>query len=377
MFSYGTGLCQASAFRSLRIFGAASVIILYAATITPANAFPRPADPLAAPTKPESRPESDTLLHPESPAQPDAGDEEDVADADTSIDEFLDKLMMAESGGRAKAKNPRSSALGPYQFINSTFIEVVDRHFSDEVEGLSRSQILALRTDMEFARRAATAFNNDNANYLRERGVAPTFAHLRVSYLLGAPGAVDVLRAKPDTPLTKVLPNSVIRANPFMRRLTVAGLVDRAEREVGVGTWTVSNEVAQSATEFSTAETEEQDAAPAAKEKPAKTAPASNDKPEKSEAADEDKRAHALPAGKKAAAPARSVTKKVKATKMAAKSTRSASSASAKKQTAKVSRSTRTASTASKGSKVASSSKSNASSKQRRREARNTRGRAL
>lgn len=165
--------------------------------------------------------------------------------------------MMAESGGRLTAKNPRSTALGPYQFINSTFIEVVDRHFSDEVEGLNRSQILALRTDLDFSRRAATAFNNDNAAYLRRRGLKPTFAHLRVSYLLGAPGAAQVLSAKPNTKLTKVLPAAVIKANPFMRKLTVAGLVSRAEREVGVGEWTVSSQVAQAEADLSTSETQE------------------------------------------------------------------------------------------------------------------------
>ena len=201
----------------------------------------------------------------ESPAQPDSQAEaesgDETSEQDASIDKFLDKLMMAESGGRLTAKNPRSSALGPYQFINSTFIEVVDRHFSDEVEGLNRAQILALRTDLDFSRRAATAFNNDNAAYLRRRGLSATFAHLRLSYLLGAPGAAQVLSAKPNTQLTKVLPSAVIRANPFMRRLTVAGLVSRAEREVGVGKWTVSNEVAQAEADFSSSETKEQEAA--------------------------------------------------------------------------------------------------------------------
>lgn len=236
--------------------------------ITPAGAFPKLSDPTSVPAE-----------QPESPAQPDAQPEPDQSNA--AIDKFLDKLMMAESGGRLTAKNPRSSALGPYQFINSTFIEVVDRHFPDEVEGLSRSQILALRTDMDFSRRAATAFNTDNADYLRERGLPATFANLRLSYLLGAPGAAQMLRAGANTPLTKVLPAPVIRANPFMRRLTVAGLVSRAEREVGIGTWTISSQVAQSATDFSTSETQEQETAtptPSSETKETSKAPSSASK---------------------------------------------------------------------------------------------------
>ena len=254
MFNYRVGSSQSSTCFSVRICGAASVLFLSIAAFTPANAFPKLSDPTSLPSEQQ-----------ESPAQPDsqaeAESQDEASEQDASIDKFLDKLMMAESGGRLTAKNPRSSALGPYQFINSTFIEVVDRHFSDEVEGLNRAQILALRTDLDFSRRAATAFNNDNAAYLRRRGLSATFAHLRLSYLLGAPGAAQVLSAKPNTQLTKVLPSAVIRANPFMRRLTVAGLVSRAEREVGVGKWTVSNEVAQAEADFSSSETKEQDAA--------------------------------------------------------------------------------------------------------------------
>lgn len=35
------------------------------------------------------------------------------------MEEFLDRLMIAESGGRLRRKNPRSTALGPFQFIES------------------------------------------------------------------------------------------------------------------------------------------------------------------------------------------------------------------------------------------------------------------
>ena len=46
-----------------------------------------------------------------------------------TLDTFLDRLMIAESGGRLDARNPRSTAVGPYQFIVSTFIDVARRNF--------------------------------------------------------------------------------------------------------------------------------------------------------------------------------------------------------------------------------------------------------
>lgn len=229
MFSIKAALYQSSAVLGLRTV--TSVVLLSFATLGPAYAFPKVSDPTTVPSEqPEEVPESD----------------KESAQSDSDVDSYLHRLMMAESAGKAHAKNPRSSALGPYQFINSTFIEVVDRHFADEVEGMSQTEILALRTDMDFARRAAIAFNDDNAKYLEERGVKPTFAHLRLSHLLGPAAAVKVLRAKPNARLTSLLPSAVIRANPFMRRMTVAGLVRWSEREVGVGVWTTPSEIAKS-----------------------------------------------------------------------------------------------------------------------------------
>ncbi len=252
MFSIRTGLHQSSSVSGLRIL--TSAVIFSLATLAPAYAFPKLSDPTTVPSesKEQNTPETD-----EKSAQP-----------EPNIDEYLYRLMMAESAGKPHAKNPRSSALGPYQFINSTFIEVVDKHFADEVEGMSRSEILALRTDMEFARRAAIAFNDDNAKYLEERGVKPTFAHLRLSHLLGPAAAVKVLRAKPNTRLTSLLPSSVIRANPFMRRMTVAMLVRWSEREVGVGVWSTPREIAKSdESEPSASEVKNEEATEATSEK--------------------------------------------------------------------------------------------------------------
>ena len=50
-----------------------------------------------------------------------------VGAPDAAFHTFLDRLMGAESAGRSHAKNPRSSALGPFQFINSTFLAVMRR----------------------------------------------------------------------------------------------------------------------------------------------------------------------------------------------------------------------------------------------------------
>ena len=153
----------------------------------------------------------------------------------SSFETFLDRLMAAESGGRSHAKNPRSTALGPFQFINATFLDVARRHFPSETEGLNDTRILALRTDRDFSRRAAAAFSRDNINFLKERGLDPTFAHLRLAYLLGAGDAALVLLAQRDARVPDVLSAAVVKANPFMRAMKVADLLAKSERDVSRG----------------------------------------------------------------------------------------------------------------------------------------------
>jgi hypothetical protein len=156
-----------------------------------------------------------------------------AGDATTmTMETFLDRLMQAESGGRLTARNPRSTALGPFQFIESTFLAVARRYFAGETGTLTVPQILALRTDLAFSRRAAEAYTKENAAVLQSAGIAPTFPHLRLAFLLGAAGAVRVLEAPPDMPLSRLLGPAVLMANPFMLTLTARGLAQRSAREI-------------------------------------------------------------------------------------------------------------------------------------------------
>ncbi len=149
------------------------------------------------------------------------------------LETFLDRLMHAESGGRDDAANPRSTALGPFQFIKSTFLAVARGHFGEEVASLSDEQILALRENRPFARRAAAAYSRDNLSYLVGRGLHPGLRGLRLAFLLGPEAAAQLLEARPDAPLSTVLTAAAIRANPFMLGMRVADLIAKAARDVG------------------------------------------------------------------------------------------------------------------------------------------------
>ncbi|MGH6816126.1 MAG: hypothetical protein ACREC6_10500, partial [Hyphomicrobiaceae bacterium] len=127
-----------------------------------------------------------------------------AAGVEATLAIFLDRLMHAESSGRDFAANPRSTALGPFQFIKATFLEVARKHFASEIAQLTEEQILALRTNRAFARRAAEAYTRDSADYLSQNGQTPTFVNLRLAFLVGPAGALRLLRAPEQTPGSQI-----------------------------------------------------------------------------------------------------------------------------------------------------------------------------
>jgi len=151
-----------------------------------------------------------------------------------TLETFLDRLMMAESGGRDAARNPRSTAVGPFQFIQETFLDVVRRHFAEETMSLSSMALLGLRQDRAFARRAAEAYSKDNAAHLAREGLPTSFTNLRLAYLAGPSGAVRVLRALPQTKVSRLLRSAAISAKPLMAHMTVEELIAKCARDLDV-----------------------------------------------------------------------------------------------------------------------------------------------
>jgi hypothetical protein len=144
---------------------------------------------------------------------------------------FLDRLMIAESGGRSDAKNPRSTALGPYQFLGSTFLDVMGRYFPALISGKSDEDVLQLRTDHAIARDAALVYTRENAAFLLGRGVEANAAHLRLAFLVGPTGAQRIVGAQGETPVSQLLGPGALEANPFLRSMTAAELIQRAALE--------------------------------------------------------------------------------------------------------------------------------------------------
>ena len=157
-----------------------------------------------------------------------------AATVNLTMEQYLDRVMMAESGGRVDLRSSRSTAVGPYQFIERTFFEVARRNFPAETLQLPFAQLLALRSDPKFARRVAEAYTRETASYLASQDIAPTWQHLRLAYIVGPGGAVRLLKAPPDAPLAGLLGPAALNANPFMAGMSARALLAKATRDVAV-----------------------------------------------------------------------------------------------------------------------------------------------
>jgi hypothetical protein len=146
-----------------------------------------------------------------------------IADAAraTGVDfSYLLGQARIESGLNPTARARTSSATGLYQFIDQSWLAVVDRHGERHglggaaaaitqgadgryrvVDASQRAAIMALRNDPVVAARMAAEHAADNRAYLESRtGRTAAPVDLYLAHFLGAGGASRFLRAHSDTP---------------------------------------------------------------------------------------------------------------------------------------------------------------------------------
>jgi murein DD-endopeptidase MepM/ murein hydrolase activator NlpD len=150
-----------------------------------------------------------------------------------SVAIVVNKIIRVESGGNASAKNPLSSAAGLGQFIDSTWLKVMQNHRPDLASSLSRDQQLALRYDPTLATELLTYFTRDNKAYLDSLNLPVSAGNLYLVHFLGPGGARLVLESGDGQDLEALLGSSVISANGFLRGQNVAWIKNWSARKMG------------------------------------------------------------------------------------------------------------------------------------------------
>lgn len=143
-----------------------------------------------------------------------------------------DRIIGVESGGNPNARNPRSSAAGLGQFIDSTWLSMIRKN-KPELAGRSDAELIALKSDPNLSREMTSAYANENSGLLRASGFEPTPGNVYLSHFAGPAGAKSLLSASPDAPVEAVLGQQAVAANPFLAGKTARDVVAWAEQKMG------------------------------------------------------------------------------------------------------------------------------------------------
>ncbi len=144
---------------------------------------------------------------------------------------LVDSIIGAESGGNADARNPNSSASGLGQFIDATWVSMLAKHRPD-IQG-SRDELLALKNDPTLSRAMTEAYAADNGKILTGAGFEASPGNTYLAHFAGPQGAVKVLSADPNAPVSSILGEAAVKANPFLQGMTAADLQAWAARKMG------------------------------------------------------------------------------------------------------------------------------------------------
>ena len=137
-------------------------------------------------------------------------------------------IAAFEGGGNAQPpENPRwpvarGGPAGAHQFIASTWNAFAQAN-PELFKGMTPEQILAARNDPDLSTKAANWYAGENAKVLQAQNIEPTPGNVGIAHTLGPGGAIKVLSAPDNTPLSQVIPETIAQ-NPQYGRMTVGDL---------------------------------------------------------------------------------------------------------------------------------------------------------
>jgi hypothetical protein len=159
-----------------------------------------------------------------------------------AVDAVVERIINAESNDNAGAKNKHSSATGPAQFLDATWLDMIRAYRPELAKGRSRDRVLALRRDAKLTREMTRRFAERHAAMLARRGLPVTPATVYLAHFAGGAGAVAILTAQLEADAAQVMAyadatgrtrrEQIVKANPFLDKFSVADLEFWADRKM-------------------------------------------------------------------------------------------------------------------------------------------------
>lgn len=132
-------------------------------------------------------------------------------------------IMGPESGGKADAQNPVSSAGGAFQIINSTWDTAIKK--MGLPVAASDAERNAQKYNLDLNTRIMRVINSDAAALLDKAGLPVTVQTLQASHRLGPAGAITAIKTameNPNAPLVgSGLSANAVKGNGDMAHLSV------------------------------------------------------------------------------------------------------------------------------------------------------------
>lgn len=129
---------------------------------------------------------------------------------------YAANVAQAESGSNPSATNPRSTATGSGQFIDSTWLDLMGKYHPEMVKGKTPAEVLALRTDPALSNEMIGDYAKENAPKLAAAGIQPTESNLYVAHVFGPGGAAALIRAPQGASAASIVGPDVMKANPWI-----------------------------------------------------------------------------------------------------------------------------------------------------------------
>lgn len=150
-----------------------------------------------------------------------------------AVQAFMGRVANVESGGRAGAKNPNSSASGLYQFTKGTFINTYKKVFGVDDAAAAKAWSSS-RFDNNVQQQLMQQLTKDNSEGLQAAGISITPGSLYLAHFAGLKGA-QKLYQNPNASAEAVLGAEAVEANPFLKGKTAGEVIGWANSKMDMG----------------------------------------------------------------------------------------------------------------------------------------------